>query len=69
MADTVLTMEEPMEEAMATHSNILAREIPWTEEPSGLQSMRSQSQTRLSTYTDYLNQVIKLSSLEMGQGR
>ena len=24
---------------MATHSNILAWEIPWTEEPSGLQSM------------------------------
>ena len=27
---------------MATHSSILAWEIPWTEEPSGLQSMRSQ---------------------------
>ena len=24
---------------MATHSNILAQEIPWTEEPSGLKSM------------------------------
>ena len=34
---------------MATHSGILAWEIPWTEEPSGLQSMGSQkSQTRLS---------------------
>ena len=33
---------------MATHSNILAWEIPWTEEPGGLESMRSQSQTRLS---------------------
>ena len=33
---------------MATHSNILAWEIPWAEEPAGLQSMRSQSQTRLS---------------------
>ena len=28
-----------MEEEMATHSNILAWEIPWTEEPGGLQSM------------------------------
>ena len=28
---------------MATHSNILALKIPWTEEPGRLQSMRSQS--------------------------
>ena len=27
---------------MATHSSILAWEIPWTEEPAGLQSMGSQ---------------------------
>ena len=27
---------------MATHSNILAWEIPWTEEPDGLQSIESQ---------------------------
>ena len=27
---------------MATHSSILAQEIPWTEEPGGLQSMGSQ---------------------------
>jgi len=27
---------------MATHSNNLAREIPWTEEPGGLQSMELQ---------------------------
>ena len=27
---------------MATHSGILAWKIPWTEEPGGLQSMRSQ---------------------------
>ena len=34
---------------MAMHSNILAWEMPWTEEPGGLQSMGSQkSQTRLS---------------------
>jgi len=26
---------------MATHSSILAREIPWTKEPGGLQSMQS----------------------------
>ena len=36
------------EREMATHSSILALEIPWTEEPGGLQAMGSQSQTRLS---------------------
>ena len=37
---------------MATHSRILAWKIPWTEEPVGLQSMRSQkSQTQLSNET------------------
>ena len=33
--------EDPLEKEMATHSNILAWEIPWTEEPGGLQSMGS----------------------------
>ena len=33
---------------MATHSSTLAWRIPWTEEPGWLQSMGSQSQTRLS---------------------
>ena len=32
----------PLEKVMATHSSILAWRIPWTEEPGGLQSMRSQ---------------------------
>ena len=33
--------EDPLEEGMATHSSILAWRIPWTEKPSGLQSMGS----------------------------
>ena len=37
-----LGREDPLEEGMATHSSILAWEIPWTEEPGGLQSMGSQ---------------------------
>ena len=37
-----LGQEDPLEEEIATHSSILAWEIPWTEEPGGLQSMRSQ---------------------------
>ena len=32
-----------LEEGMTTHSSILAWEIPWTEEPGGLQSIGSQS--------------------------
>jgi len=37
-----LGWEDPLEKGMATHSSILAWEIPWTEEPNGLQSMESQ---------------------------
>ena len=37
-----LGWEDPLEEEMAAHSSILAWEIPWTEEPGGLQSMGSQ---------------------------
>ena len=41
-------LEDPLEKAMATHSSILAWGIPRTEEPGGLQSMGSQSQTQLN---------------------
>ena len=44
-----LSREVPLEKEMATHSGILALEIPWTEEPGGLQSMGSQSRTRRVT--------------------
>ena len=37
-----LGREGPVEEEMATHSSISAWKSPWTEEPDGLQSMRSQ---------------------------
>ena len=37
-----LGWEDPLEEGMAIHSSILAWRFPWTEEPGGLQSMRSQ---------------------------
>ena len=37
-----LGWEDPLEKEMATHSSILAWEIPWTEEPGGLQSTGSQ---------------------------
>ena len=38
-----LGQEDPMEEGMAAPSSILAWRIPWTEDPSGLQSLGSQT--------------------------
>ena len=47
-----LGQEDPLEKEMTTQSSILAWEIPWTENPDGLQSMGSQkSWTRLSDST------------------
>ena len=60
-----LGWEDPLEKEMAIHSSILAWKIPWMEEPGRLQSMWSQSQTRLSdftfTFTDSMD--ISLSKL------
>ena len=39
----LLGWEDPLEKGMATHSSILAYEIPWTEQPGGLQSKGWQS--------------------------
>ena len=48
-----LGWEDPLEKGMATHSNILAWRIPWTEEPGGLQSMGLQESdmTEVTKYT------------------
>ena len=43
-----LGRKDPLEKEKATHSSILAWRLSWTEEPRGLQSMGSQSQTWLS---------------------
>ena len=40
--------EEPLKKEMATHSSILAWEIPWTEEPGGLQSIGLQKELGMS---------------------
>ena len=49
MLDRPLGWEDSLETEMATHSSILTWEIPWTEEPGGLQSMgQQQSWARLS---------------------
>ena len=39
-----LGWEDPLNKKMATHSNIVAQEIPWTEETGGLQSTGHTSQ-------------------------
>ena len=40
--DRSLGREDPLEKRLAAHSSILAWEVPWTEEPGGLQSMGRQ---------------------------
>ena len=47
----LLSQEDTLEKEMATHSSILAWKIPWTEEPGGLQSMGSQSDTTEHAHT------------------
>ena len=53
-----LGLEDPLEKEMATHSSILAWEIPWTEEPERLQSMGLQSRTQLSDYHFHFHTVL-----------
>ena len=48
---------------MATYFSILAWRIPWTEEPGGLQSMGSKSQTRLSTQAKEISAQYSLEGL------
>ena len=50
-----LDQEDPLQKEMATHSSILVWEIPRTEEPGGLQSVGSQSQTKLGDKSNKQN--------------
>ena len=50
-AHSIWVKEDPLQKEMATHSSIRDWRIPWTEEPDGLQSMGSQSQTRLKQFS------------------
>ena len=75
----LLGLEDPLEEGMVTQSSIITWRIPWTEEPDGLQSMRSQRAghtEQLNTYIldlgKHLSQLIQsnetnfLSRLKLG---
>ena len=53
-----LGWQDPLENEMATHSGILAWEIPWTEEPGMLQSMGSQRVGHYLTTKQQQQQII-----------
>ena len=59
-AGLIPELEDSLEKEMATHSSVLAWRIPWTEEPSGLQSMGSQRVGRkwVTEYGTHLNTVV-----------
>ena len=59
-----LGLEYPLEKEMATHSSTLAWKIPWTEEPGRLQSIGSQSRTRLSNFTSLRRKINLRKTLE-----
>ena len=54
-----LGQEDSLEKEMATHSSIVAWEIPWTEEPGGLQSIGSQ-RVRYNLATKQQQKVINI---------
>ena len=45
------SQKDPLEESMVTHSSILAREIPWTEEPGGLYHTQGQKESESAEAT------------------
>ena len=63
-----LGQEYPLEKEMATQPSILAWRIPWTEEPGGLQSIRSQ-RVEHNRLTDKQQQPGRLKWVKQGQER
>ena len=70
-----LSREDPLEKEMATHSSILARRIPWTEELGGLQSTgRKESDTTERLHFHFISAIVYSDSsttvgvLEHSQG-
>ena len=58
-----LGQEYPLEKGMATHSSILDWEIPWTEEPCGLQSMGSQKSDTVTKQQQHIWFIMLCQSL------
>ena len=55
-----LSQEDPQEKEIVTRSSILAWEIPWTEEPGGLQSKGSQRVVRILAIKQQQRNIINL---------
>ena len=55
-----LGQEDPQEKEILTRSSILAWEIPWTEEPGGLQSKGSQRVVRILAIKQQQHNIINL---------
>ena len=63
--------EDPLEKGMATNSSILAWEIPWTEEPGGLQSLGSPRvghKWATNTFTSHMDITIHKNLLNCAKG-
>ena len=56
--------EDPVEEEMSTHSNILAWKILWTEEPGGLLHGAAKNRRRLSDFTFFSFRAIAFTAQE-----
>ena len=54
-----LGLEDPLVEKMATHSNILAWEIPWTKESGGLQSTKESQRVGYVLLTKHNKQKVR----------
>ena len=59
-----MDQEDPLEEEIATHSSILAWEIPWTEEPGGLHSPWGHKRVRHNLAKKHQHQKPQESLLE-----
>ena len=64
-----LSQEDLLQKGMATHSRILAWEIPWTEEPGGLQSMGPQSWTEEAEHQQVAAGWMKLLTPKMHKSK
>ena len=61
------SQEDPLEEGMATHSNILAWRIPWTEEPGGQGSIGSQRVGHNASNLAAAASILQMRKLSLGE--
>ena len=60
----ILGQADPLEKGMATHSSILAWEIPRTEEPGRLRSMGSQELDTIERLNYHLQNLVNILHLQ-----